>query len=127
MAIEFERKFLLVSESWRAQVRHSQRIAQAYLNDYAAVAGGHEQCSVRVRIAGQNANLNIKSREPGARRQEFEYPIPLPDAEIELESVAESFAKPAWLGREVTEFQRYYNLALSSKPYSAWSAEEKSC
>ena len=168
MAIEIERKFLLISESWRAQVRHSQRIVQAYLNDYAAVAGGHEQCSVRVRIAGQNANLNIKSREPGARRQEFEYPIPLPDAEalmvlscgpaidkirhyvdygahcweidefggdnaglvvaeIELESVAESFAKPAWLGREVTEFQRYYNLALSSKPYSAWSAEEKSC
>lgn len=168
MAIEIERKFLLVSGSWKAHVHRSQRIAQAYLNDYAAVADGHEQCSVRVRIAGLDANLNIKSRETGARRQEFEYPIPVSDAEslmalscgpaidktrhyvnfgahcweidefggdnaglvvaeIELDAVDEAFEKPDWLGREVTEFPRYYNLALSSKPYNAWSAEEKSC
>lgn len=168
MAIEIERKFLPVSDAWRKLVHRSQRIAQAYLNDYAAVASGREQCSVRVRIAGQNASINIKSRELGAARSEFEYPIPLSDAEqlltmscgraidkirhfveqgghcweidefrgdnaglvvaeIELAAVDENFHKPEWLGREVTEFARYYNMALSAKPYDTWTAEEKSC
>ena len=168
MAIEIERKFLVVSDAWRALSYRSQRIAQAYLNDYASLASGSGQCSVRVRIAGQNANINIKSRELGAKRQEFEYPIPLSDAErlltmscgtaidkirhyvkygahcweidefqgdnagllvaeIELDAVDEIFRKPEWLGREVTEFPRYYNMALSAKPFSAWTAEEKSC
>lgn len=81
MAIEIERKFLLADDGWRAQAHHVQRIAQAYLNDGAALAAGRERCSVRVRICGEAANLNIKSRELGASRQEFEYPIPLADAE----------------------------------------------
>ena len=81
MAIEIERKFLLADDGWRAQAHHVQPIAQAYLNDGAALAAGRERCSVRVRICGEAANLNIKSRELGASRQEFEYPIPLADAE----------------------------------------------
>jgi adenylate cyclase len=81
MAIEIERKFRVISEAWRGQAHHRLRIAQAYLNDSEALASGREQCSVRIRITGESANLNIKSREAGARRQEFEYPIPLADAE----------------------------------------------
>lgn len=81
MAIEIERKFLLRNENWRAQACSKQRIAQAYLNDAASLAAARENCSVRVRITGDTANLNIKSRELGAVRQEFEYPIPLTDAE----------------------------------------------
>ncbi len=41
-------------------------------------------------------------------------------AEIELSSADESFEKPAWLGREVTGDQRYYNSYLSRNPYSGW-------
>jgi adenylate cyclase len=85
MAIEIERKFLLASDTWRHLSKRQQRMTQGYLNDAQAVKTGRENCSVRIRIAGTVAYLNIKSRELGARRQEFEYPIPVADAEKLME------------------------------------------
>lgn len=41
-------------------------------------------------------------------------------AEIELESESETFEKPIWLGKEVTNDQRYYNSFLSKNPFTAW-------
>jgi len=41
-------------------------------------------------------------------------------AEIELAAVDEDFARPVWLGNEVTEDARYYNVALVNKPYNTW-------
>ncbi|NDV78353.1 CYTH domain-containing protein [Dysgonomonas sp. 511] len=41
-------------------------------------------------------------------------------AEIELASEDESFDCPGWLGEEVTGDLRYYNSALSKKPYKDW-------
>jgi adenylate cyclase len=41
-------------------------------------------------------------------------------AEIELHSEDENFEKPAWLGVEVTGDAKYYNAALSQKPFSDW-------
>lgn len=41
-------------------------------------------------------------------------------AEIELDSVAETFAKPEWLGKEVTQDLRYYNNNLAKHPYQQW-------
>ena len=41
-------------------------------------------------------------------------------AEIELGHEDESFEKPEWLDQEVTGEIRYYNAALSKKPYSEW-------
>jgi adenylate cyclase len=41
-------------------------------------------------------------------------------AEIELSKVGEAFAKPSWLGAEVTHDLRYYNNNLSNHPYSQW-------
>jgi len=41
-------------------------------------------------------------------------------AEIELESVHQPFAKPEWIGAEVTGDSRYYNASLVSNPYSNW-------
>lgn len=38
-------------------------------------------------------------------------------AEIELQSEDETFEKPEWLGKEVTDDPRYYNAMLSKKPY----------
>ena len=41
-------------------------------------------------------------------------------AEIELDSLDEAFAKPVWLGEEVTQDLRYYNNNLAKNPYSLW-------
>ncbi len=166
MGIEIERKFLVVGDGWRDAAHATARLAQGYLNDARAVASGEQRASVRIRIAGAAAFLNIKSRELGASRQEFEYPVPVADAtdllalcvgglidktrhyvrhaghlwevdqfhgdnaglvvaEIELDAVDEAFAVPEWLGVEVTELARYYNLALAARPWSTWSDEEK--
>lgn len=41
-------------------------------------------------------------------------------AEIELSENGQSFAKPGWVGLEVTEDLRYYNNNLAVHPYSEW-------
>ena len=41
-------------------------------------------------------------------------------AEIELISETESFEKPSWIGKEVTNDERFYNAYLSQNPYSKW-------
>ena len=161
MPVEIERKFLVAGDTWRGDVSHSQRMAQGYLAGPPA-----SRCSVRIRIAGDEAHLNIKSATIGVQRDEFEYPIPLADAEhllaalagrrvekirhrvaagphmfeideflgentglvvaeIELAHAKERFDRPTWLGREVTDLARYYNLNLATYPYSQWTAEER--
>ena len=155
MATEIERKFLIRDDRWRQQADGGQRIAQGYL------IGGRD-ASVRVRIEGDQANLNIKSATLGIYRQEYEYPIPLEDAremldnlcekpviekvryhvsytghvweidvfegenaglvvaEIELDSEDETFEQPDWLGEEVSDDERYYNVSLVNHPYKDW-------
>ncbi len=41
-------------------------------------------------------------------------------AELELESEDAAFERPAWLGREVTHEERYYNVRLSERPFRHW-------
>ena len=41
-------------------------------------------------------------------------------AEIELSSEDEPFARPEWLGREVTAEPRYRNSELAVRPYRTW-------
>lgn len=41
-------------------------------------------------------------------------------AEVELKSETENFAKPKWLGKEVTGDIRYYNSQLSKQPFKTW-------
>jgi adenylate cyclase len=78
--LEIERKFLVRSEAWQSNVRRSAWMRQGYLN--------HEQhCSVRVRIAGDEAWLNLKGVTIGAQRLEYEYPIPLGDAQHLLDNL----------------------------------------
>ncbi|MBH04074.1 MAG: CYTH domain protein [Xanthomonadales bacterium] len=48
---------------------------------------------------------------------------PLIVAEIELGAADEAFARPAWLGREITDDKRYYNHALAFAPYRDWAPE----
>ncbi len=166
MGVEIERKFTVLDDGWRGHSTKSVRIAQGYLNDMAAIKNGTQNASVRIRIAGAQAFVNMKSRELGHTRQEFEYAIPVADAEallklcvgglidktrhyvthagflwevdvfegpnvgltvaeIELPSADTPFEAPDWVGWEVTDALRYYNLALAERPYSQWSPEEK--
>ncbi|MCC4606047.1 CYTH domain-containing protein [Xanthomonas campestris pv. badrii] len=161
MPLEIERKFLVTGDGWRAAAHAVIPMAQGYINDQAALRSGAQHASVRVRVQGEGAFLNLKSREVGHTRQEFEYPIPVADAralldlcvgglidkrrhlveyqghvwevdeflgdnaglvvaEIELASADEAFAKPEWIGAEVTDDTRYYNLALASHPFTQW-------
>ena len=155
MATEIERKFLLSSDRWRDSADSGTRLRQGYLI-------GAEKSSVRIRIEGERANINIKSATLGVRRQEYEYPIPLADAEemldtlceqpqiektryhvplgghvwevdvfagdnaglvvaeVELEDENEPFERPEWLGEEVSEDTRYYNVCLIRHPYKDW-------
>lgn len=82
MATEIERKFLISDSSWRDQADAGTSIRQGYLVD---VGPDNIRASVRVRIEGDKANINIKSATLDMTRSEYEYPIPLADAEEMLE------------------------------------------
>ncbi|WP_029934798.1 CYTH domain-containing protein [Thiomicrospira pelophila] len=85
MAREIERKFLLANETWRQSVKKQTRFLQGYLNQ---IEESSSKSSVRVRIEGEVANLNIKSLEIGLSRDEYEYSIPLADAEKMLKKLS---------------------------------------
>jgi len=74
VAIEIERKFLLRSEAWRALARSRVLMRQGYLSS-------NNHSSIRVRIAGDDAWLNLKAKRSTRTRLEFEYPIPRDDAD----------------------------------------------
>ncbi len=164
MAREIERKFLVKGESWKALAHKQTHLAQAYLND---IQQAGSKSSVRIRIEGDKANINIKSLEIGMSRDEYEYGIDVDDAqkmintlavgpaiekirylinhenylwevdyflgeneglivaEVELVSEAEQPILPPWVGKEVTEYARYYNISLSQSPFSQWSQNEQ--
>ena len=155
MAHEFERKFLVADDAWRHSVVGTAHYIQAYL-------ASSTTSSVRIRIAGKHAWLNLKSAELGVSRREFEYEIPLADAqemlehlcdgrviekirhfvpygnhtweidvfsgdnqglivaEIELADPDQEFSRPPWLGSEVSDDPRYYNVCLIERPYKDW-------
>ncbi len=45
-------------------------------------------------------------------------------AEIELDDPDEIFARPPWLGLEVSDDPRYYNSRLIEAPYRTWQASQ---
>ena len=82
MATEIERKFLVKDMSWQAMADEGTHYCQGYLV-------GSEHASVRVRIQGEKAFINIKSATIDITRQEFEYEIPLNEASDMLETLCE--------------------------------------
>jgi adenylate cyclase len=80
MATEIERKFLVTGDGWRDAAHAVVPMAQGYINDLGAMDRGEQKASVRVRLQGEAAYLNLKSRSLGHTRQEFDYPIPVADA-----------------------------------------------
>lgn len=155
MGIEIERKFLVLNTDWKQQADTGTTMQQGYLST-------DPGRSVRVRIEGQQACINIKSATSTLSRLEYQYAIPLADAreilgelcdgkwvekvryrvpqpphvweidifsaanqglvvaEIELGHEEEPFARPDWLGEEVSGDPRYLNMNLISHPYSQW-------
>lgn len=73
MAVEIERKYRVLNDAWKLNADSGMEMQQGYLL-------GSERASVRVRLHGESANINIKSATLGIRRDEFEYSIPLDDA-----------------------------------------------
>jgi len=71
MAIEIERKFLLVGDQWRSAP--AVYFCQGYLNR-------NKARTVRIRVAGNLGYITIKGESTGATRVEFEYEIPLAEA-----------------------------------------------
>lgn len=41
-------------------------------------------------------------------------------AEVELSSIDEEFELPDWVGKEVSQDRRYYNVMLRENPYKNW-------
>nr|VFK54284.1 MAG: adenylate cyclase [Candidatus Kentron sp. TUN]VFK56264.1 MAG: adenylate cyclase [Candidatus Kentron sp. TUN] len=82
MPTEIERKFLIRNDDWRQQASKGTRYRQGYFPN-------SKTCSVRVRIAGDKATLNIKGATLNVSREEYEYSIPQNDAEEMLTQFCE--------------------------------------
>lgn len=70
MFLEIERKFLV--DNLNTEGLKSKKLKQAYL--------AKDGCTLRVRIADNEAFLTIKGKTEGISRAEFEYQIPIEDA-----------------------------------------------
>lgn len=79
MALEIERKFLVVNQDWKDNLTGT-RLRQGYLST-------DPERTVRVRVAGEHAWLTIKGGTRGITRAEFEYAIPLEDANALLDEL----------------------------------------
>ncbi|MDX1443546.1 MAG: CYTH domain-containing protein [Gammaproteobacteria bacterium] len=86
MAIEIERKFLVTGDSWREHVVRQENMRPGYLN---RVSADGSKASVRIRITGDEAFLNIKEAKTGSSRMEYDYGVPLPDASEMLDALCQ--------------------------------------
>src|SRR5579864_3649697 len=89
MAIEIERKFRLLNESWREQIESSTLLRQGYLANTA-------RASVRVRLAGTEGWLSVKAMTPGMARAEYEAAIAATDASEMLDRLCEGPLVEKW-------------------------------
>lgn len=103
MATEIERKFLVISDDWRAGPP-GVSICQGYLCR-------EPERTVRVRISGEKAFLTIKGMSHGISRQEFEYAIPVEEArpllEMCLPPVLEKIRHERWHGGHLWEVDEF--------------------
>lgn len=81
MAKEIERKFLVISDEYKA-LGEGVLYRQGYLSRV-------KERIVRVRLVGERGFLTIKGENRGAVRDEFEYEIPAEDATLMLDLLCE--------------------------------------
>jgi len=79
VAIEIERKFLVVGDGWR-----SLGAGTRYRQGYIATSG---LVTVRVRTAGDKGFITVKGITVGDKRPEYEYEIPVSDANEMLDQL----------------------------------------
>jgi adenylate cyclase len=79
MSLEIERKFLVLSDVYRALATRKERLVQGYLSRV-------PERTVRIRIQGERGFITIKglSSEDGVSRYEWEKAIPLKEAQTLL-------------------------------------------
>lgn len=74
MALEIERKFLVVAEKWNALEKpQGSYLKQSYIST-------DPEKTIRIRIIGSEALIGIKGKMKGISRSEYEYKIPMQDA-----------------------------------------------
>lgn len=73
MAIEIERKFLVVGDAYREAAVRILHIEQGYLSR-------DPERTVRVRVRDDKGFLTVKGVTDGATREEYEYEVPVDDA-----------------------------------------------
>lgn len=78
MAIEIERKFLVIGEAWRQAASPGRLFRQGYL-------ATTNRVTVRVRREDDCASLTVKGPRSGLRRQEFTFPISVAEADDMLD------------------------------------------
>lgn len=162
---EIERKYLVISDAYRALATEKKEIQQGYICHEA-------NRTVRVRRANDKAYLTIKTAAEKGHLGRFEwekeitlddfnalfplcqsgiiektrYLVPLVGknamsepqnlcveidefhglntglvmAEIETPDESTTYAKPSFLGEEVTDDPRYFNSYLSQRPFITW-------
>ena len=150
MGIEIERKYLVTE---LPALESGTRIVQGYLSFEPTVRvrlkGSTGRLTIKFRAEGltrQEYEYEIPSADAeellkqcrGALIEKVRYNIGrieldvfegdndgLIVAEIELSDEHETVELPAWLGREVTGLERYFNSQLAERPYKNWTKAER--
>ncbi len=130
----------LVSGLARASVRVRRQDDQAWLNIKAARTGiARDEYDYAIPLADAECMLDalcngvIEKRRHVVPVEGVHFEIDeflgsnagLIVAELELPAEDAPFPRPSWLGREVSDRLRYFNVNLIAHPYCAWSAAER--
>ena len=104
MAIEIERKFLVVSDDWRAGAT-PHAIKQGYL-------AREPHRTVRVRLRDDEAWMTVKGPTTGISREEIEFPLEIGIAhellELCLEGLIEKTRHELWHGGMLWEVDEFH-------------------
>lgn len=154
MAVEIERKFLVVGTDYR-------NLGTPLFCKQGYISSGPDGI-VRIRIIDDRGFLTVKGAAKGLSRSEFEYEIPLEDAnimlnelcgklliekkrytvkinnliwdidefeglnkgliiaEVNLDVPEQKITLPPWVGKEVSDDPRYFNVNLVLNPFCKW-------
>ena len=111
--IEIERKFLVISNVYKAEAFRQSRIVQGFLNT-------HKERTVRVRIQGDNGFLTIKgiSSADGLSRFEWEKELSVKECEALLKlcekGIIEKIRYEVKMGNHIFEVDEFFgdNIGL---------------
>jgi adenylate cyclase len=99
------------------------------------VGASHAEYEYGIPLADGNAMLDVLVEKPLIEKMRYQVPFAgltweidvfsgenagLIVAEVELNSEAQVFGKPEWVGEEVTADPRYFNSNLIKHPFSKW-------